>query len=690
VSTIEFDVSFEDIDANDAEFFINDEDVTSSFTITGSTAIASIRANTFPAEKNRLSVQTPNASASGIFFVDRSPPEFHITNVSPSIIFPGSNVTVQGYLSDLSGIGPNTGKVYVEDGGSSLREIASIPISYPDKSFEVSFVMEFSPDGELLESAAVYFSAYDTIGHRGIDGFGSSLQRTQLVKTKINQQVFDSTINPAINEIIEDTDIGSFINNPVADGDKYGFGYDVDITNFDISGITVDLQPTSSGGNHLIATVDVDYLDFRIWSSVGYQPPCIPFTDICFPRIGVYVPSGLNDASVSGTVAVKLAVMDNGWEPKLEVVDINPNLNISGDFDIIDWGPLDYLPGVSSLEDFIFWLVGDYVANLVGDKIADKAAKKVNKLLELIPTNFSPTVRGKSVNFYVNNATITSDSSGLVITIDEASIEIPFGTRASNLAKEIGPRVHQKGVSLPGFGSRTPNGQLFDVGLSLDWDYLNAALYSAHQVGIDRYSLDVDGADIPGVGGYLDDYELSIQVKPLSTPFMGIPMPKNDNALASLLANDVEVMVNYRDKGASTYELLTGLTANARVNIGVGVSGRKIKINIDDDPTVSLQSVEASGAALQIDEEIIQKILDYAVPAVFPRIGDLVEEIELPSVEGYNLHILKIERDADRFFKIYANLCAPGALCTIPVVLGPSDLSGVDLDLDLDLEMSLE
>ena len=441
VSTIEFDVSFVDIDANDAEFFINDEDVTSSFTITGSTAIASIRANTFPAEKNRLSVQTPNASASGIFFVDRSPPEFHITNVSPSIIFPGSNVTVQGYLSDLSGIGPNTGKVYVEDGGSSLREIASIPISSTDKSFEVSFVMEFAPVGDPLESAAVYFSAYDTIGHRGIDGFGWSLQRPQLVKTKINQQVFDSTINPAINEIIEDTDIGSFINNPVADGDKYGFGYDVDITNFDISGITVDLQPTSSGGNHLIATVDVDYLDFRIWSSVSYLP-CIPLTDICLPRIGVYVPSGLNDASVSGTVAIKLAVI-NDWEPKLEVVDINPNLNISGDFDIIDWGPLDYLPGVSLLEDLIFWLVGDYVANLVGDKIADKAAKKVNKLLELIPTNFSPTVRGKSVNFYVHNATITSDSSGLVITIDEASIEVPPGTRASNLAKEIGPRVHQ-------------------------------------------------------------------------------------------------------------------------------------------------------------------------------------------------------------------------------------------------------
>jgi len=117
-----------------------------------------------------------------------------------------------------------------------------------------------------------------------------------------------------------------------------------------------------------------------------------------------------------------------------------------------------------------------------------------------------------------------------------------------------------------------------------------------------------------------------------------------DVSFVDIDANDAEVMVNYREKGTSTYELLTELAANARVNVGVGVSGRKIRIDMDDDPTASVQSVESTDAALQIDEEIIQKMLDYAVAVVFPGVGDLIEEIELPSIEGYSLQVLQIER----------------------------------------------
>ena len=100
---IDFDIRFVKAASQDATFLLNGTDVTHEFAVNTETGIATaqLSASTIADGRNRLEVRTPQVSRTLVFYVDRSGPEFHITNIDPWLMLPGVTVTFSGYVTDL-------------------------------------------------------------------------------------------------------------------------------------------------------------------------------------------------------------------------------------------------------------------------------------------------------------------------------------------------------------------------------------------------------------------------------------------------------------------------------------------------------------------------------------------------------------------------------------------------------------
>lgn len=659
---IEFSIEFVKLDSSTASFYINDEDVSSSFDIDTETdtATASIASSGLLDEHNVFTVITDGKTENIDFYVDRSGPEFHITSVSPSFLLATMDVTVQGYVTDLSEIqteGIYMPRVMMRTSNTGSQSLANIELN-ENNEFSVTFNLPQDPDGATgLEYRDIYFRAYDSHRFRSNDAYAFPTQMPQLSKAKVTDRAFDSIINPEVNDLLDSLNVESLIRaeNPVVDKGWSIFSFQIHVTNFDMDDIQVELRPDNSDGFHVVASVDAENLDVSIRTQVT--------ADIPGPNPGVFVPSGLHHADIVGDVSVRFRVDgNNNSNPVLVVDGISPDLRvIGGDFDAIDFGfPFD-LPGLGTLEQLIFEALDNYLANKIGSIVGDKAADKINDMLELIPNDFDVTLRNKTLNFYLSNATVNASNSGIEVAITEADVFTAVNQRESDVPKELGPVIHQTRQALPGFSSTAPNGQGFDAALSLDWNFLNKTIYYAHAAGIDRFETTIAGDQIPGVREFFKDYELEFRVRPLVSPHLDHAMPKASRALASVQAKNVEITVNARRTDiVEDFQQVTRMIVNARADFDLSLLNNRLNIFLDENPRVDIHSVDNEHSLLILEEEHIQALVDFAIPQVMPRLADAIETIKLPSLAGYRLSVVDIETVSDRFFKIYADINETG------------------------------
>jgi len=173
---------------------------------------------------------------------------------------------------------------------------------------------------------------------------------------------------------------------------------------------------------------------------------------------------------------------------------------------------------LGTLEQLIFEAIDGALADFIGGKVGEKVAEKINNQLKLIPNDFNITLRNKTLNFYLMTASVGADSTGLEVAVTEADALPPVNQRDPAVIREPGYHIHDRTEALPTFGATAPNGQAFDVGLSLDWDILNKTIHSAHLTGIDKLSTTVAGSSIPKLGTILKNYEMKLDVVPLYSP----------------------------------------------------------------------------------------------------------------------------------------------------------------------------
>ncbi len=721
--TIEFSVVFKDTDPLDATFELNGEDITSDFILASDagTATLSLPAAAVADERSRLVVTTPNGEQSVNFYVDRSAPEVVVTSFTPDLLgnLPFLNLRIEGYVTDRSPVttsgllGPQ-----VRYGVGFHDRIQYFEL---DDNNHFSVTIETVPMGNTvpasLESAPIRFLVSDitpfTAGAQtSNDVYASAVKQPALARAHVTARAFDNTINPKVNQALAGVNFEALARaaNPAVDKDVVlsdiphvpevripipgfpdpnllglGGAIRVDVTSLDIAGFDIDIAPTSSQGKPaLAADVFVSDLDVRIRTALSIELPILP--DPTIP-----INTRINGSAISGDAIVRLRVDGNqNLAPRIAVDSIDLDLSVlGGDFDTLDFSglpwPLDVALGalaelfIGAIEQFAFELLDDFIANLVGDKLVDSMIGKVNDELKLIPSSFETSFRGKDFDFYATEAQLQANSNGLNVTLSKSDVTVrPF---ASGLIKELGWQLNEGG-SFKSFGSLTPQRRLpYELGVSLDWDFLNKALFEAHRAGVDQLTTNLSGGDIPVVGDRLENIALRLQVKPRLAPYIDKPIPRADPAMASVNAKEFSLILEARDTTTSEpYRNVAEVRANIRSDIDLEVNGNFLRVLLDADPDIRIRSVSLNETEQLIGDEILQHIIDHAVPLVMPHVVDIIEVIRLPCVKGHTLELLELETSSFGYFNLYANVDDSPSACQSRALPG-SGVVIVDPDL---------
>lgn len=667
----------EQLDPTQATFELNGDDITDQFTIDSATrsATATLTAQNILDEKSALKVTLPEKKKSRTFYVDRSAPEFVITEFSPPINLPYVTVTAKGYVTDLTEISDHPLLRPRVQFGAAFDNSASEFIELDENNhFEVTFETQPNPDGLLGESYPIRFLASDyTSNASGIrnsnDSFAPAVRLPSFAQAKVLNRAFDRAVNPQVNDALNSLDIEGLIKaeNPVVDEnpDFYGFGIDVEVTvtDFNVDDINIDIAPTTVNNHHLIADVYVDNLDVDFFSSLSVDLPW-PIPDVPVAAL----PSSLSNADIVGDISLKLRVDGNqNLNPVLAVDEIDLDLSVfGGDFDLIDFPSiLDFLGELvlGALEGFIFEALDDYLVGKIGDAITDKVIDKINDQLVLIPNDLDVTLRGKELTFNITEASVWSDTSGINVRLSKG--DVTTSDYASGIRKELGYQLNQAG-GFPAMNATSPeSGSLYDVGISLDWDYLNKAAFNAHRAGIDIFTTEIAGSSIPGIGSLLTNYEARVTVKPGLAPYIDQPIPREDMALASVQSKELTVLLEVRDTSLPNeeFQLLTEIIANLRADIDVGLDGNNLSIELDQNPQLNVVSTNNDDALLVLDEDAIQALIDYAVPQVMPLLVDIIGEIELPCIKNHGIELVEVQSNTFGYFSVYANVEPQAGAC---------------------------
>ena len=695
--TVDFSVTFKDIDPLEAQFFLNDENITSEFIVNSEsrTATANLPANTILDERSHLRVEANSKNKNVNFYVDRSAPEVVVTQFSPSINLPYVNLTIEGYVTDLSPLSTESILSPQVRYGINFHDRIQYFELDDDNHFSVS--IETVPMGNSLplslESAPIRFLISDaTPFSAGIqtsnDVYAPVTRQPPLAKAHITPNAFENTINPKINQAIAGVNFEALAiaANPALDKDVVlsdipgipevnipipgfpdpnllglGAGIKVDITSLDIGDVDIEIMPTSAAGKPTLrADAVIQNLDLRIRTALSIELPILP--DPTIP-----IRTRISNADIVGNVLVKLKIDGNqNLQPKLAIDSIETNLSvIGGDFDTLDFSglpwPLDVALGalselfVGAIEQFAFELLDNYIANLVGDKLADSIIEKANDELNLIPSQLQTTLRGKEFNFYASEATVQANSNGLSVSITKSDVTArPF---ASGITKELGWQLNGSG-SFRSFGPTTPTGGLnYDVGLSLDWDFLNKTIFEAHRAGIDIISTVIAAESIPAIGNKLGDKEFRINVKPILAPYLDKAIPRKNKAAASVNAKEFSVQLEVRDlSDGEDFRVAAEIRTNIRADVDLDLNGNQLQVLLDEDPEITIRSMVINESEQEIGEAILQDILNYIVPVVMPNLVDAIEAFRLPCIKGHTLDLLELEVNSYGYFNIYANV----------------------------------
>lgn len=696
--TVPVQVTFNNVNPLEARFLLNGEDITSDIQIDTATkkATAQLPATAILDERSQLQIKAGNQTKTVRFYVDRSPPEVVVTGMTPSTNAPHTALTLEGYVSDLSPV-PRSGQgqPQLSYGVQTDGQVQFFTLDEHNRfRVDVTTVPMGNAEPASLESAPLRFFAADGSGLVSNDIFAPLNRQPAFARAQVTAQAFESTINPAIQETIDGLNIEAMLKarNPLVDVDGVlsdipgipavripipgiddpnllglGFGMKVSLSNLGIGNLAVNVAPVAAAKPTLRTHVDLDDLDLRINNSVSVELPVLPDPSIPFS-------STLTNADLRGNIDIRLKIMGNDiQQPKLAVDSVSMDLSIIGgnidlvSFDGLPW-PLDVALGglaelfIGGLEQFAFELLDGVILDQVGDAVKDKVVRQVNKELNLLPSAYAVALQNKQFNFALTAADIATSADGLTVTLSRGDVNAT--PLAGDNQAEPGWQLHEQD-EFPSFSGTTPTeGLPYDVGMSLDRDFLNKTLQQAHLTGIDRFSTEFAGNTVPVVGNQLRNLDFRVQVKPVLAPFLDEPSPSAEPALASLNAREISLTLAYRDRTKNEdFHEAASVRANVRLDLDLDVNANRLQPKLDTDPDIRIQSFTLNAGETRLNENVLQKLVDFVVPKAMPQLVQAIGAIKLPCIKGRSLDLLELAPDDAGHYTLYANVTADEAAC---------------------------
>ncbi|MBI2571355.1 MAG: hypothetical protein HYV63_30480 [Candidatus Schekmanbacteria bacterium] len=570
---------------------LNGTDVTSFFAVGSAAATASgdaLAAYVLPGD-NQFEVTRPS-------FV--SPVQFHFDVVGPTVkvtsVDEASPLVVHGRVEDPAGVARLScnGAAVTVSGGSFTATVAN--------------------------AAFVGFEAEDGFGHVSTTTFarpGTALGSSMGARLNKSGIAF---LVAEISNLLGKLDFGELIKelNPLFDKSIGVASARVDATDVEISAPKVSLAVSPSNDGTFDVGVDISDLVVYVHATgtvigIPWETDGVVWADL-----------------VSFDGKAKVTVTNQ----KIGVALSNLSLVLNGfGFDISGF------PDV--LEGLFFDLVGDLLEGFIRDELATRIPPYIEEFLKNIPSDFQIDLDGHAFRIAALPQALTTKDEGM---------SVHLAASVSTLTPvDVPPALGSLYVAgaTPDLGTKTPGGKAFDAGAVVSGNLINQALLEGYRAGLTHVGLDeqtnprISPAGLRGIGmeiqGLFDGDDVRFNVLPSSPPYAGIR--GTQTALAALAMDEFTFELELRKQGTDDWLLVFGAVLDMNVPFLIGVSDNNtVKVTFEEVPTVKIRDIDDRGV-IDLDEKLVQAIIDWLLPLALPYLADIVEEIKIPSYEGYGV-----------------------------------------------------
>lgn len=612
-------ITYKDIDTSTLALTLNGVDISSSFTITDTQATTTLAAlqPLLVDGANTLSVTAPEEHARK-FQWDISGPVVHITEYDA---INENTAQITGYLQDSSAV-------------------ASLTINGSNVAFDEDNQFSFQFDPATLSSAT--FEAIDSYGFsrttefRVSDSMAMSFGGSPLytdIGARVNSSGIDF-VESEILDLIQDIDLEAVVlaENPLVYESKdlkqcipiigcvsLGTAWiRVKAEWLNVGNIGLNVAPRN-GQNIIDANVTVDNI------SIGLDPDAhTPGIDYGLFDVTV------NMSNVTANSALQITPASNGGV-NATMQSININLDV-------DLGPLE--SALNTIDDIldIFGLGGltNTVKGAINGAVEGELESQLSSLLppklaefsQLIPTNGSFDLLGKSFTVAGKALSFSGNNGGLTATVGIA----PYASNPEQFA--FGNRYQASSMPSLNF-TTTPGGNSFQVGAMVSSNTMNRALLAAHEAGMTHLD-DViyEGTALSEILGdkIEGDDQIKLAVEPLSPGW--VTLNDTGSALATMHIQDFKLNISLKKPADADFSPLLTATVNASVPVTIGIGQNSdLDVAIEDLPTVTVSEMTILG--LDLGNALGTTLVDWLMPQLLPSLAEGITSIPLPTVEGY-------------------------------------------------------
>lgn len=593
-----FKVSFTKGIPSDLVLQLNTADVTSLFAATeeGATASGATLSEHIFSGKNIFKASAGGSSSQVTFYYDTEGPVIHILNASRD------TGIISGYLADVGGV------------ESLTLDGASVELD-DENHFSTTFIDQ--PFNE--------FVAVDGFAHISNTQYARKDQEfVPGMSARLNQggiAFLGEALALALGSI--DFDAATENLNPLLGFNVLGlFTADLSLKNFGFDQPSIILDVLE---NERLST-DVDIPNFSIGVEVTGKAIFIPF-------------------SLGGTVYMDNVAFDS--ELVLDIVNKDLDVGMANTDIHLDGFKIDFdhIPNILGIETIIGHIVGgvsNFLLPFFADILEGAILPIASDFIGEIPINLQiTTVEDETLRVKALPTYLDTFSGGLTIDLG-ATVTAP--TPSPDATPTLGS-LYTVGET-PSIGNTTPDGEAFDIGAAISSNMINQALFAAHEAGITTMQIrpeNTPGTDPQGVSVIQteeDDIQtadlIGMSLLPASAPF--IKLMDSASAKGTLGWHDVTLEFDMKRSGWEDYSNIFSVTFNLDVAFELGATDDGfLQIGVEQLPNIEVLASSNSGL-IQLSPAFMNKILDYFMPVIMPKIASRLKAIPLPRIAGYSIH----------------------------------------------------
>ncbi len=307
----------------------------------------------------------------------------------------------------------------------------------------------------------------------------------------------------------------------------------------------------------------------------------------------------------------------------------------------------------SELVDFIEGYVEDAIRDALIDAIQTEIPPALQDLLNSLPYSFDFEIMGILMTFYTNISGIQFNEQAMTLWLEADMV-----AEGADPCGPVGDGSYFTPTDPPAYYGSSPGGLPYEFALTISDDAINRILWSAVNAGLLCYTVDADflmelgfpyeitseffAALVPRLHDYAQAAPMIIQIRPQEAPIVTINSYGSEYIIELSMQDlymDFYIFAMDRWLRLFTFD---GDIDYAALNLYITVDNA-IHIGISDD--VSLTTTVIYDELLQLTDEeraAIESILPAILQILLPLITESIEDIPLPTFEGYGIEVLEL------------------------------------------------